>query len=58
MFAVIAAVLFGLALVFQLADSGLGGYVTAATLTTCGMVFVAVHLAAPGNPLRGRRGRR
>ncbi|MGY0236123.1 hypothetical protein [Longispora urticae] len=44
MFAIIAAVLFGLALLFQLAgiDPGL---IDAATLTTAGLLFLALNFA-------------
>ncbi|WP_412542695.1 hypothetical protein R8Z50_09460 [Longispora sp. K20-0274] len=45
MFALIAAVLFGLALLFQLAgiDPGL---IDATTLTTAGLLFLALNFAA------------
>jgi len=54
--AVVAAVLFGLALIFQLADVSLE-LITAGVLTTAGLLCVALHLA--GVPKAGSwRGRR
>lgn len=57
MVAVIAAVLFGLALVFQL-----GGFsvsiITATTLTTAGLLCVALHLAGVGRTVKVRSYRR
>lgn len=56
MMAVVAAVLFGLALIFQLADVSLE-LISAGVLTTAGFLFVALHLA--GVPKAGSwRGRR
>ncbi|MEV0648852.1 hypothetical protein AB0I28_26710 [Phytomonospora sp. NPDC050363] len=60
MFAIIAAVLFGLALILDIANAGLGDVITAGTLVTAGLLFVALHLGAPlsgGRPWN-RRGRR
>ncbi len=47
MLAVIAAVLFALALIFQLAGFGLG-VITATVLVTAGLLCVALHLAGVG----------
>jgi len=60
MFAIIAAVLFGLALIFDLASVDIGDIITSGNLTTAGLLFVALHLAVPtpGTFMRGRRGRR
>jgi putative effector of murein hydrolase LrgA (UPF0299 family) len=49
MFAIVAAVLFGLALLLDLIDESLG-FLTPGTLTTAGLLFVALHLS----PRRGR----
>lgn len=54
MMATIAAVLFGLALILELADTSFG-IITASTLTTGGLLFVALHLGAFASI--GRRGR-
>ncbi|MER7502650.1 hypothetical protein AB0L05_08985 [Nonomuraea pusilla] len=48
MFALIAAVLFLLALVFDIAGVALGGVVTVGTLTTAGLLCVALHLMGLG----------
>lgn len=50
MFAVIAAVLFGLALLLQLLDESWGRVLTPTTLMLAGLLFVALHLVP------GRRG--
>jgi amino acid transporter len=62
MFAIIAAILFGLALLLQLIGENIG-VLTPAVLTTAGLLFVALHLAGfatayhrNGNWRRGRRG--
>jgi len=57
MFAIIAAVLFGLALLLDLIDESLGDLFDPGTLTIAGLLFVALHLAAPMSWGRGR-GRR
>jgi hypothetical protein len=51
MFAMLAAVLFGLALLLELIDETLGELVTPRTLALAGLLFVALHLAPTG---RGR----
>ncbi len=48
MVAIVAAVLFGLALLFQLIGFGGVSVITAATLTTAGLLCVALHLAGIG----------
>lgn len=60
MVAIVAAVLFGLALVFELAGVTVS-VVTATTLTTAGLLCVALHLAGVGTGTRSggwRRSRR
>lgn len=57
MVAIAAAVLFGLALIFQLLGYGGVSVVTASTLTTAGLLCVALHLAGIGTATR-RRARR
>ena len=57
MVAVIAAVLFGLALLFLLAGLAFG-ILTATTLTTAGLLCVALHLAGVGNTVKVRGYRR
>ena len=56
MFALIAVVLFGLALILELAKSDLGPVLTAGFLTTAGLFSLALHLAGAGG--WGRRMRR
>ena len=48
MFAIIAAILFALALIFDLAKVGLGDIVTTTTLLEAGLLCVALHLAGYG----------
>lgn len=55
MFAIVAAVAFGLALLLELIDETLGEVVTPRTLALAGLLLLALHL---GSPLRGRRWRR
>ncbi|WP_018656413.1 hypothetical protein [Actinomadura flavalba] len=60
MLAIVAAVIFGLALLFDLADIQSDPF-DYATLVTLGLLFVALHLAGigAGSNWRGRgRGRR
>jgi hypothetical protein len=54
MFAIIAAVLFGLALLLELIDENLGSLVTPTTLLYAGLLFVAIHLSAPTRRWRRR----
>lgn len=57
MFAILAAILFGFALLLQLTNMSFGTVITAATLTTAGLLCVALHLAgvATAIPRYGRR---
>jgi hypothetical protein len=65
MFAIVAAIIFGLALLLDLADASVGDAFTPFTLLMAGMFFIALHLAGVGvganwgGRLRGRvrRGR-
>ena len=53
MTAIIAAVLFGLALLFQLANFSIS-IITATVLVTAGLLCVALHLAGVGNSVHVR----
>ncbi|MBW4719894.1 hypothetical protein [Saccharothrix obliqua] len=48
MFAIIAAVVFGLALLLDLANASLGSVLDGGTLVTAGLLCVALHLAGVG----------
>ncbi|MPZ82583.1 MAG: hypothetical protein GEV28_20145 [Actinophytocola sp.] len=54
MFAVIAAVIFALALILDLADATIGTTIDGATLLTAGLLCMALHLAGTGVNARGR----
>ena len=54
MFAIVAAVLFGLALLLELIDETLGELVTPTTLLLAGLLCLALHLV-PGGRGRWRR---
>jgi hypothetical protein len=56
MFAVIAAVIFALILILDLAKTDLGSVLTTGFLTTAGFLCIALHLAGAGG--WGRRFRR
>jgi hypothetical protein len=61
--AVIAAVIFGLGLLLDLANVSLGNTITTTTLLLAGLVCLALHLAGVGGPAPaltggGRRWRR
>jgi hypothetical protein len=58
MFAVVAAVLFGLALVLDLTKASLGDTLTSGVLVTAGLLCLALHLAGVLTSWRGRRGLR
>jgi hypothetical protein len=58
MFAILAAVLFGLALIFDLANTNLGSTVNVGTLQLAGLLCIALHLAGIGTVWRGRWRRR
>jgi hypothetical protein len=51
--AIIAAVLFALALLFQLANISIS-VITATVLVTAGLLCVALHMAGVGNTVRVR----
>lgn len=55
MFAIIAAVLFGLALLLELTTTSFGTVINATTLTTAGLLCVALHLAGVSTALPRRR---
>jgi hypothetical protein len=48
MFAIIAAVLFAIVLILDLANTDLGPVLTAGFLTTLGFLCIALHLAGAG----------
>jgi hypothetical protein len=52
MFAIIAAVLFGLALLLHLLDETLGTLVTPTSLLYAGLLFLAVHVIPRGRGWR------
>jgi hypothetical protein len=54
MFAVIAAVLFAIALILEIAGKDFGPVITWQTLTTAGLMCVALHLAGAGSAVQGR----
>lgn len=58
MFAIIAAILFGLALLLDLLDQNMGELLQPGTLVTAGLLCVALHLAGIGGAWRGRGRRR
>jgi hypothetical protein len=53
-FAIIAAVVFGLALILDLANASLGDTITTGTLLIAGLLCVALHMAGIGVNARGR----
>ena len=60
MFAIIAAVLFAVVLVLDLADKpdALGSVLSTGFLVNAGLLCIALHLAGAASRLRGYRGRR
>jgi len=59
MLAIVAAIIFGLALLLDLADASVGDAFTNTTLVTAGLFCVALHLAGVGSGFNWRRrGRR
>ncbi|ACU39316.1 hypothetical protein [Actinosynnema mirum] len=58
MLATIAAVIFGLALLLDLANASLGSVIEPATLTLAGLLFLALHMAGVGSALRAPSFRR
>jgi hypothetical protein len=57
-FAIIAAILFGLALLLDLLKTSLGDVITVTTLMLAGLLFVALHLGGAGAWRGGWRSRR
>ena len=55
LFAIIAAVLFGLALLLELTTTSFGTVINATTLTTAGLLCVALHLAGVSTAIPRRR---
>jgi hypothetical protein len=53
-FAIIAAVIFGLALILDLANAALGDTITTTTLIIAGLLCVSLHMAGVGAAVRGR----
>lgn len=58
MFAVLAAILFGLALLLDLIDESLGTVLQPATLVTAGLLCLALHMGGIRGAWRSRRWRR
>ncbi|MFC7758846.1 hypothetical protein ACFQY4_13270 [Catellatospora bangladeshensis] len=58
MFAIIAAICFGFALLLDLLGEGMEPLFTPGTLTITGLLFVALHLAGFATAVRGRNWRR
>lgn len=58
MSALIAAAIFGLALLLDLIDANVGDALTPTTLMFLGLLFVALHLAGIGSARTYSRGRR
>jgi hypothetical protein len=56
MLAIVAAVVFGLALILDLANVGLGSTITLETFVITGLLLVALHLGGVGTTLSGRTG--
>jgi hypothetical protein len=50
MLAIIAAVLFGIALIMDLAEADIG--LASGTVVTAGLLFVALHLSGVGSRIR------
>jgi hypothetical protein len=51
-FAIIAAVIFALALILDLADASLGTTITGGTLMIAGLLCMSLHLAGVGTSAR------
>ncbi|GAA1405465.1 hypothetical protein ACFQO7_35085 [Catellatospora aurea] len=58
MFAIIAAICFGLALLLDLLGEGVEPLFTVGTLSLLGFLFIALHLAGFATAVRGRNWRR
>jgi hypothetical protein len=55
LFAIIAAVIFAIAFILELANKSYGSFLNGSTLTTLGLLFVALHLAPLGRYALTRR---
>lgn len=55
MFAIVAAILFALALIFELAEADLG--ISISVFVTAGLLCMALHMAGLGAVVRSRSGR-
>jgi len=55
MFAIVAAILFGLALLLDIANVTIGGTIEIFTIVVAGLLFLALHLAGVGTGWSGRR---
>jgi hypothetical protein len=53
-FAIIAAVIFGLALILDLANATIGDSIDGLTLLMAGLLCISLHLAGVGTNVRGR----
>ena len=58
MFAIIAAVIFAVVLILELASKDLGPVLTTGVLSTAGFLCIALHLAGIGGGWRRRFGAR
>jgi hypothetical protein len=58
MLAIVAAIIFGLALLLDLADANVGDAFTPITLITAGLLCLALHLAGVATSTGWMRGRR
>ncbi|WP_370948750.1 hypothetical protein AB5J62_14665 [Amycolatopsis sp. cg5] len=58
MLAIAAAVLFGIALLLQLADLAFGQVITGTTLITAGLLCLALHMAGVATSRKSFRRRR
>ncbi|MBF6166496.1 hypothetical protein IU486_17280 [Streptomyces gardneri] len=58
MLAIAAAVAFGLALIFDLADATFGEAITGGTFVTLGLLLITLHLAGFGTSARAGTGGR
>jgi hypothetical protein len=54
MLAIVAAVVFGLALILDLANVGLGGNIDLLTFVIAGLLLMALHMGGVGSGLSGR----
>jgi hypothetical protein len=54
MLAIVAAILFGLALILDLANANLGGTIGLDTIVIAGLLCLALHLGGVGTAMAGR----